>query len=369
VRLPPFALERFFAEHEFAVRHLLCVSDCQSMSVGQLLDLEPGSRPEFEALSLGYTETPGSPALRELIAARYQGLTPENVLVHVGAQEAIFTFAMAALNPGDEVVVHMPCYQSLHQVAQSRGCTVRPWIAREDNAWRPDPDDLPGLMNARTRAVILNFPHNPTGACLDAPDMARVLEHVSRQGCLLFSDEVYRDLEYGPGQVPPPACQAYERAVSLGVLSKSLGLAGLRVGWAASPDNALLEAMASIKDYTTICASAPSEFLAGVALRQAPAILARQRALTLANLELLRAFMRRRADLLAWAEPTGGPICFPRLADGGDAQAFCARALEGCGVLLLPGGLYGPQWASHMRVGFGRESFAQGLAALDAWLG
>lgn len=368
MKLPPFELERYFAQHEFTVPHLLCVSDCESMTVGELLDLEPGSRERFEGLALGYTEAPGGEELRAEIAGLYESVAAKDVLVHVGAQEAIFTFATACLEPGDEVVVHMPCYQSLHQVAASRGCTVVPWTAREENGWAPDLDELARLVGPQTKAVFLNSPHNPTGASLNRTGMERVVEVVSRHGCLLFSDEVYRFMEYGPGEVPRPACDLYEQAVSLGVMSKSLGLAGLRVGWVACRDKSVLAAMARIKDYTTICGSAPSEFLAALALRGREAILARLRAITTGNLEILRRFMAAQHGRLAWAEPSGGPIAFPRLASGRDAEPFCADVLKQSGVLLLPGRLYGEAWKHHFRLGFGRSGFRNGLAALGACL-
>ncbi|MFZ5428122.1 MAG: aminotransferase class I/II-fold pyridoxal phosphate-dependent enzyme [Thermodesulfobacteriota bacterium] len=368
MKLPPFLLERYFAEHEFSVPHLLCVSDCQSMSVREVLALEPGSGEAFLDLHLGYTESPGGPELRREIAGLYNGLKPGDILVHVGAEEAIFTFATSCLNPGDEVVVHMPCYQSLHQLAESAGCEVVPWTARQEDGWIPDTGELARLAGPKTKAIFVNSPHNPTGARLDAAAMDRIVDIAASHGCLLFSDEVYRFLEYGAASVPRPACELYDKAVSLGVMSKSLGLAGLRVGWAASRDKEVLAAMAAAKDYTSICGSAPSEFLASVALRRKDAILDRLSRLTLGNLELLRGFMARHAGLFDWAEPTGGPIAFPRLASGEDAEPFCAAVLEGSGVLLLPGRLYGDAWKAHFRIGFGRTGFADGLAALEGYL-
>jgi len=368
MRLPPFRLERYFAAHEFSVKHLLCVSDCQTLTVGQLLDLEPGARQAFEALSLGYTEAPGGPGLRGEIARLYHGLTASDVLAHVGAQEAILNFASACLAPGDEVVVQTPCYQSLYQVAESLGCRVLPWESRPENGWRPDLNELTRLVGPNTRAVLLNSPHNPTGFAFTAAEMARVVEIVSVHGCLLFSDEVYRGLEYGPASAPRPACELYERAVSLGVMSKAYGLAGLRVGWVATRHEPVLAAMAAAKDYTSICGSAPSEFLAELALRHGEGIISGLRGLILKNLSLLDGFMRRYAGLFSWVRPLAGPICFPALASGGDAAPFCADVLSGCGVLLLPGGLYGEAWSAHFRLGFGRAGFAEGLAALDEYL-
>ncbi|WP_243438295.1 aminotransferase class I/II-fold pyridoxal phosphate-dependent enzyme [Fundidesulfovibrio soli] len=368
MKLPPFMLERYFAVHEFSVEHLLCVSDCQTLTAGQLLDLEPGARQAFEALPLGYTEAAGGPALREEIARTYRGIAPSQVLAHVGAQEAIFNFATACLNPGDEVVVHTPCYQSLHQVAATAGCTVLPWEARPENGWRPDMDELERLVGPRTGAVIINSPHNPTGFAFSAAEMARIVEIVSARGCLLFSDEVYAGLEYDMASAPRPACELYERAVSLGVMSKAYGLAGLRVGWVAARDESVLAAMAAAKDYTSICGSAPSEFLAALALRHGREIVSGLRALCQENLSLLETFMRRHAGRFTWVRPLAGPICFPALASGQDAEPFCAQVLDGCGALLLPGRLYGEAWSAHFRMGFGRTGFATGLAALDEYL-
>jgi len=174
-------------------------------------------------------------------------------------------------------------------------------------------------------------------------------------------------MEYDEEHAPRPACELYDQAVSLGVMSKSLGLAGLRVGWVACRDKGVLEAMSVVKDYTTICGSAPSEFLAALALGRKDAILSRIRGLCTRNLELLKGFMDRHAGMFAWVEPKAGPIAFPRLASGEDSQPFCREVLEGAGVLLLPGKLYGEQWKAHFRVGFGRTSFAEGLAAWEAF--
>jgi DNA-binding transcriptional MocR family regulator len=145
MKLPPFALERFFARHEFKAKFLLCASDCESMSIAELLGMEPGASEAFGKLGLGYTESPGSPSLRAAISRLYTSIGPENVLVTSGAEEAIFLFMHAALAPGDHLVVHQPCYQSLAEVARTAGCEVTAWQAREESAWALDPDELPPL--------------------------------------------------------------------------------------------------------------------------------------------------------------------------------------------------------------------------------
>ena len=162
----------------------------------------------------------------------------------------------------------------------------------------------------------------------------------------------------------PAACDLYENAVSLGVTSKSLGLAGLRIGWIATRNRAVLDAMVAFKDYTTICANSPGEFLAALALRNRDILLQRNMDIIRSNLILLDGFFARFASFLQWHKPVAGPIAFPRLRDDLDANALCIDVLERNGVLLLPGSVY--QFGSHhVRIGFGRRNMPQALAALE----
>ena len=366
MQLPSFALERFFARHEFKARHLLCASDCESVSISELLSMEPGASEAFGKLGLGYTESPGSPSLRAAIGRIHSSVGPEDILVTSGAEEAIFLFMHAALAPGDHLVVHQPCYQSLVDVARSIGCEVTGWQAREESAWELDPDDLPRLVRPSTRAIVLNVPHNPTGFLMGRDAFLRTLECAEARGLLLFSDEVYRGLERAPGDRLPPACDVSPSAVSLGVMSKTYGLPGLRIGWIATRNAGLKARMAELKDYTTICASAPSEFLAEVALRHAETLVTRNRGIIDANLGLLDAFFRRRAHVFSWHRPKAGPIAFPRFLRG-DAEGFCRDLVESNGVLLAPGVLFGGP-GSHFRIGFGRRSMPEALAELETFV-
>ena len=362
MQLPPFGLERFFARHEFAARHLLCASDCESMSVAELLALEPGSPDRLAGLRLGYTESPGSPALRAAIAGLYRTVHPDEILVTSGAEEAIFLFMHAVLASGDTLVVHQPCYQSLSEVARSAGCRVVPWMAREDAGWALDIDELPRLA-AGARAMVLNVPHNPTGWLMDRPWFERAAREAHERGVALFSDEVYRGLERSREEMLPAAADVSESAVSLGVLSKTYGLPGLRIGWVATHNGTVRRRMAELKDYTTICASGPSELLAEIALRHADELAARSRRTIQANLALLDEFFSRRAAVLSWVRPAAGPIGLPRIRGTAPVE-LCRRALAEEGVLLAPGGLFGSD-DSHFRIGFGRASLPAALGALE----
>ena len=363
MKIPPFLLERYFASHEFNVQFLLCASDCQSVSIGELLQLEPGAAERFFEQRLGYTESAGSPALRQAIAALYASTRPEQILVHSGAEEAIFLFMHAVLQPGDHLVVQSPCYQSLFEVARSIGCTVDPWPLREEEGWAPDLSELRRLIRRRTRAVVVNSPHNPTGYQMPLAMFREVIRMAEERGILLFSDEVYREAEYQEKDRLPAACDLSEACVSLGVMSKSYGLAGLRIGWLATRNARLLDAVAALKDYTTICCPAPSEFLAELALRYRQAILRRNLGLIAGNLQVLDEFFARHPERFVWLRPRAGPVAFPRLI-GAEVESFCDRLRERSGVLLLPGSVFGDK-DNHFRIGFGRANLPEAVARLE----
>ncbi len=364
--IEPFKLERFYARHEFTARHMLSSSDCEARTVGELLALEPGAAERFNAHWLGYTESPGAPELREAITRLYEHLSPGQVLVHAGAEEAIYTFFHALLAPGDHVVVQTPCYQSALSLPRSLGCAVTEWSGRPEDGWAPDLGALAGLLRPNTRALYLCAPANPTGYLFDADAFRRIIALAESRGIVVFSDEVYRELEHDPALRLPAACDLGARAVSLGVMSKAYGLPGLRIGWAASRNAALLAGMAQVKDYLTICSSAPSEFLAALALRHRDVLLERNLALIQRNLALLDPFLARWAPLFAWTRPQAGPIGFVRWLGSGSSEDFCGRVVEGCGVLLAPGELY--ERPGHFRLGFGRATLPDALEELDGYL-
>ena len=364
--LPPFKLERYFAKYEFNTEFLLCSSDCEAMTIADLLAFEPGAAEKFQQVWLGYTESQGSPALRTEISRIYETIQPEHVLVHSGAEEAIYLFMHAMLSAGDHVIVHMPSYQSLAEVARGLGCDVSPWMAREENDWALDLDELRGLLRPATKAIVVNSPHNPTGYLMSRADFDSIHRLVRDRGLLLFFDEVYRESEYDPASRLPAACDMGEHAVSLGVTSKTYGLAGLRIGWIATRNLEVYQRMASLKDYTTICNSAPSEFLAELALRHRQKLIDRNLGIIRRNLADVDELFAVHANLFSWVRPRAGSMGFPKLLKG-DAEQFCDSLVRQAGVLLLPGAMY-DDTGNHFRLGLGRKNLPQAISRLDEFL-
>jgi aspartate/methionine/tyrosine aminotransferase len=366
MNLPPFKLERFFAKYEFDTEYLLCSSDCEAMSVSELLAMEQGAAEKFQQVWLGYTESQGSPALRAEICKLYETIEPEEILVHTGAQEAIFLFMFAAFKEYDHVIVHSPAYQSLSEVARAAGCDVSPWRAREEDGWSLDLDELRHLMRTNTKAIIINTPHNPTGYLMSRDDYVALHNFAKANKLLLFSDEVYRESEYDPAARLPAGCDLGAHAVSLGVTSKTYGLAGLRIGWIATKNKKIYEKVASLKDYTTICNAAPSEFLAEVAMRNRHKLIERNLHIIKQNLTIIDDLFTRRANLFSWNRPQAGSMAFPRYLSG-DVEEFCEELVKKAGVLLLPGSVYDDS-RNHFRLGLGRKNLPQAVERMEAFL-
>ena len=366
MRIAEFALERYFARWEFAVGHLLCASDPEPWPMTELLALaDPETRALWDGLRLGYTESTGHPLLRAEIATLYETVMPDDVLVFAGAEEAIFCLANVLLGPGDHAVVTWPGYQSLYEVARAAGADVSLHELREADGWTLDVARLVASIRPETRLVVVNAPHNPTGMLPTVADWAALADACANAGVHLLVDEVYRFLEFrAADRLATGADLLPGLGISLGVMSKSFALAGLRIGWLASTDRVLLARCAAFKDYTTICSSAPAEILALIALRARETVLARSRGIVDTNITLLDRFFERWAGRFDWVRPRGGSIGFPRLTADVSIDDFAAELVESKGVLLVPGSVFGYP-GNHFRIGFGRTDLPEALAGLE----
>ena len=368
MRIADFALERYFARWEFAVEHVLCASDVQGLPMAEVLALaDEEARGLWDGLTLGYTESTGHPLLRREIATLYDGLEADDILVFAGAEEAIFCVANVLLGPDDHVVVTWPGYQSLYEVARATGADVTLHELREDAGWRLDLDLLRRQVTPRTRLIVVNVPHNPTGMLPDHATFDGLVAIAEEAGAYLLSDEVYRFLEFDESDRLPAAADASARGVSVGVMSKSFAMAGLRIGWLATKDRDLLARCAAFKDYTTICSAAPSELLALMGLRARESILARSHEIVSANLDRLDAVFDAWADRFAWVRPRAGSVGFPRLTvPGVSVDDWAADLVRAEGVLVLPGSQFG-YGGNHLRLGFGRTDLPAALDRLEAY--
>jgi len=360
-RIADFKLERYFGKYEFAVQWLLSPSDCESMTVPDLLALaDAETRQLWEALYLGYTESPGHPRLRAEIAQGYSQVGVDGIVV-AAPEELIRVGMESLLSPGDHLIYLAPAYQSLYEIARSLGCEVTPWQLRDSgDQWTLDLTELEQLITQRTKVLVLNFPHNPTGYLPTRSTLDAIIEIARRHRLYLFSDEMYRLLEYDAADRLPPLCDHYERAISLSGMSKTYGLPGLRIGWLATQQTELPARWLALKDYTTICNSAPSEILALIGLRAGEQLAARSLATIRHNVALAQAFADQHRAQIRWLPGRGGSTAFPRWQGAEDLDALCQRALAERGLMIVPSSIF-DHAGSHFRVGLGRRNFPQVL--------
>jgi aspartate/methionine/tyrosine aminotransferase len=368
--LPDFRLETYFSRWEFAARYHLTASDAQTMSVGSLLDLaDEDGLARWSSLDLGYTQTYGLPALREAIASTYSHVSAADVLCFAGASEAIFLTMRTLLGPSDHAVVLTPNYQTAETTPLSV-CPVTGVALRPEDGWALDVDAVAAALRPSTRVVSVNFPNNPTGAVPDEASWRRLVSLCSERGVYLFSDEVFRGLELSGAL--PQAADLSASAISLNVMSKAYGLPGLRIGWIACRDRAVLSRLERAKHYTSICNSGPSEVLALIALRARDQILGRNRAIVAGNLPVFGEFFGRYPDLFDFQPPQGGCVSFPRYLGADGVETMCARLVEEAGVLLLPASIFESALtetpADRFRVGVGRAGPEPALTAWSDWI-
>lgn len=375
--LRPFQIEQY--EGWLAKVGCLSDSDSEPLSLSELLKLaDPECQTLWENLSLGYPlHVQGDPLLREQIVSEfYPSSSSIDQINCMAPQEGIFCALQALLETGDHVIVMAPSYQSLSEVPRSMGCRITHWLPdlvrdeNEDPWFRFDPQTLRATFSqnrGRTKLLVVNLPHNPTGALPTQEEWQDIIEICREHGCYLFCDEMYRGLEHEGVDRLEPAVEAYERGISLSGLSKAFGLAGLRMGWVVGREDGFMKRLQEIKDYTTICTSTPSQVLSLVALRNTNTLLERCQRIVHDTRGQVEDFCREHDDILEWTNPRAGTFVFPKLLqEQPSARVYCDDILGRANIMLLPSSLfeYGEQIKddSRVRISLGRRSIPETLA-------
>jgi aspartate/methionine/tyrosine aminotransferase len=373
VKIEPFALERWMTTWETQVEFDIAESGILPLTVNELLDfvgLAERERTLARLLDtrLGYSEAPGSQELRALLAATYRATGPENILVTTGAIEANFLAFNVLLEPGDHVVAVYPAYQQLYSVPRAIGCDVSLWRLRPENGFRYDLNELERLVTPRTKLIVVNTPHNPTGAMLSAADLAHIYDLAASLGARVLCDEAYRWLDI-PGSAPlaPPMRDLGDAAISVGTVSKPFGLPGLRIGWLAGPAD-FIAACWAMRDYVSLSPGKLNDALAVLALRHREQIVARNRAIVEQNLATAEQWFAAHQDVVSWTPPRGGLLALLRYNLALPARELADRLAGEYSVMLAPGSAFGFEY--HLRLGIGQEPaiFAEGLARTAACL-
>jgi aspartate/methionine/tyrosine aminotransferase len=349
MKVPPFKLDAWLAAHEFAtppIRYNLASSTGPSWTLGELMALGDAGLGSLEDLKLSYAPPEGGKLLRERIAALH-GVEPDHVLVMTGASEALIALTCHFAESGASIVLPKPAYPALPVLARAWGLQVREYELRPQYGFAQTAEGVLAAVDASTRVVFVNTPHNPTGAIMPANEQRKLAEVLAARGIALIVDEVYHPLYFG---TPVTSAAKLPNAIVLGDFAKALSIPGLRIGWVVDADAQRRQSLLDLRSYFTISCSPLSESIGAHVLAHSTDVLGRLQTVSRANLELLTKFMHEHREALGWTPPAGGTTCFPWLRDGRDARPLC-ELLAKDGVLVAPGDCF--DRPAHFRIGVG----------------
>jgi aspartate/methionine/tyrosine aminotransferase len=372
MKIEPFLLERWMTRHETHVKFDIAESGILPLSTHDLLQFEPedaraATLDALLHLPLGYSEACGTLALRSALAATYTGVSPDQILVTTGAIEANYLLFNVLLGAEDHVVAPYPAYQQLYSVPRAIGCDVSLWNVGPDTGYRYDVDALERLITPKTKLIVVNTPHNPTGAMLSPEDAARVYALAESVGAWVLGDEAYRWLRVPDGApFAKPEIEMGPRGISVGTLSKPYGLPGLRIGWIAGPPDVIRECW-GMRDYISLSPGKLNDALACLALRHHDRIVARNHEIIVANLAAASQWIDAHRDVLSWTPPRGGLLALLKYELPVDSLTLADALAIDHSVMLAPGSAFG--YEHHLRMGIGQrpDIFAAGL--VEAWRG
>jgi aspartate/methionine/tyrosine aminotransferase len=367
VKIDTFLLERWMSRHETHCRYDIAESGILPLTTNDLLDFEPvdaraATLERLLSTPLGYSEARGTAELRGQIAATYARGDAEHVLVTTGAIEANFLLFNVLLERGDHAIVPYPAYQQLYSVPEAIGCEVSRWAVGPETGYRYDVDALERMLRPNTRVVVVNTPHNPTGAMLSPGDARRVYDLAEAAGAWVIGDEAYRWLAVPDGDpFAPPMFDQGPAGISVGTLSKPLGLPGLRIGWIMGPPD-LIQRCWGMRDYITLSPGKLNDALARLAMTHRERIIARNHGIIRANRAEAGRWMAERSAFMSWTPPRGGLLALVKYDLPIDSLALADRLATEYSVMLAPGSAFG--YEHHLRLGIGQrpDIFAEGLA-------
>jgi capreomycidine synthase len=366
MEVAPALLEHWLREYYFTTEIDISCSGVQNFSMAELRKFINLSEEDLDRIVFDDSPTCGNERLRKAIAARWGTGNHEGVMAAHGSSEIIFLILNGLLEAGDEVLVLDPCYFSFRNLIESKGCRVKSWPLRYERKFEPDMEEFKKLITPRTRMVIVNFPHNPTGASITAEQQRELIESTASVGAYLVWDAAFNELTYDSPPLPSPL-SLYSQSISIGTVSKAYGLAGLRVGWCIAPPS-LIERFVHLRDYTTLYLSPLVELIAERAIKSADLILKHRLQQARTNLEILTAWMQQHEEVVDWARPRGGVTAFIRFRHLANVENFCRQLARRRGVLLVPGSCF--NFPNHARIGFGgqTDAFKEALSRLSSFI-
>ena len=364
MQFKPFLLDAWIDQYEHDIEFNLAASTGPTWTVNDILALaDDETRHRFLNHKLVYSRPAGADSLREAIA-EMQGVPVEAVQIVTGASEALLALMWLAAEPGANVILPLPGFTTFSALPESLGLETRFYRMRRQNGFQIDPDEITRLADSKTKLILVNSPHNPTGATIGDGEMEALHDFTAERGIQLVSDEVYHPIYHG-GRTKSAA--RLPNATVIADLSKAFSIAGVRTGWMIEHDAQRRQQYWTARAYFSISNTTTGEILSEIAIRKRDAVLGRTQETATRNLKLLERFMADHRDVLGWIPPRGGMTAFPWLVSGGNTRPFCQAAAEQ-GILLAPGDCF--DVPSHIRLGFAAtgDNFSKALDRFAAFV-
>ncbi|MCE7743943.1 MAG: aminotransferase class I/II-fold pyridoxal phosphate-dependent enzyme [Candidatus Heimdallarchaeota archaeon] len=368
MKVDPFLVEHFMNKYEHHVELNLaetCVNPFTLEEFLSLMDREDFFE-EFKKKQLTYGYIEGSPELRKGIANQYKTMKEDNILVCGGAIGANFITFYSLVEPGDNVVSILPTYQQLYSTARSFGANVKLLKLKWEDQWLPDLRELMKLVDDKTKLIVMNNPHNPTGSLIDESLLKRICQIAENAGAYLLCDETYHGLFYEEKDRVPSAVDIYDKAIATGSFSKGISLTGLRLGWIAASKQIIKECM-DHRDYTTISNGMIDDALAAIAMKNLDRIYERNMKLLRTNLEILTNWIENE-PLIDWIPPSAASVGFLKQHTKISSEKLCVKLINEKNTFLVPGECF--EMEGYIRIGFGNktEVLKEGLARFKEFL-
>jgi aspartate/methionine/tyrosine aminotransferase len=364
MQLKRFLLDAWLDQYERDIEFNLAASTGPPWTVNGILALaDDETRHRFLNHKLVYSRPAGADSLREAIA-EMQRVPVETVQIVTGASEALVALMWLAAEPGANVIIPLPGFTTFSALPESLGLETRFYRVRRENGFCIDPDEIKRLADSKTKLILVNSPHNPTGATIGDQEMEALHQFTAERGIQLVSDEVYHPIYHGK---QTKSAARLPHATVIADLSKAFSIAGVRTGWMIEHDARRRQQYWTARAYFSICNTTTGEILSEIAVRKRDAVLGKTQEAATGNLKLLERFMADHRDVLGWIPPQGGMTAFPWLASGEHDRPFCQAAIER-GILLAPGDCFDAP--SHFRLGFAAagDNFSRALDRFGAFL-
>ena len=371
VQFPDYLLNQYQAANNAAATSRLSAASLEPLTLQMMMEYATEEElAQWHGLSLQYADERGSVELRSLISSQYPGLEADNILLFSGATEALFCAFNATVTAGNTVVAITPAYEPLLAIPKALGAQVKAITLHKSGgplttdsgreahgSWQFPVDELQNHLQGGVDQLVINFPHNPSGAHINKATQSSIVEIALSANAWLFSDEVFRGLEHDVKHQLPPIASLYARGISLGSVAKPHGLGGVRIGWLACQNKEVLQRALTIKRSLSICPAITDEWLATVALRNSKKLIAASQLLLSKHIDLIENSVSALGGRLNWLSPQAGCVAFPEIGDSIDVGQLAEKLLTDRGIMMIPGNCFPSLYQNHFRLGYGLKNF------------